>query len=49
MKVGDLVRYVGDGDIGVITSIDKNGMMRIEWQNDISGWWAGDHHLEVIG
>ena len=31
MKVGDLVRYVDDGDFGVITSIDKNGYYCVEF------------------
>ena len=31
MKIGDLVRYLGDGDIGVITRIDEDGMYSVQF------------------
>ena len=31
MKIGDLVRYLGDGDIGVIIRIDEDGMYGIQF------------------
>ena len=35
MKIGDLVRYRGDGDIGVITRIDEDGYYYVEF---VSGY-----------
>ena len=31
MKVGDLVKYLGDGDIGVITHIDEDGVYYVQF------------------
>jgi len=35
VKIGDLVRYRGDGDIGVITRIDEDGMYGVQF---VSGY-----------
>jgi hypothetical protein len=31
VKIGDLVRYLGDGDVGVITRIDEDGMYCVQF------------------
>ena len=31
MKIGDLVRYLGDGDMGLITHVDENGMYHVQF------------------
>jgi hypothetical protein len=44
MKVGYLVRYLGDGDIGVITRIDEYGMY---WVQFVSGGSCDCVHSEL--
>ena len=31
MQIGDLVKYLGDGDIGVITHIDEDGVYYVQF------------------
>ena len=31
MKIGDLVRYLGDGSIGLITDIDEDGYYYVQF------------------
>jgi hypothetical protein len=47
MKVGSLVRYRDDGDIGVVTKVDFAGMMHIHWRSDFEGWHIASE-VEVI-
>ena len=47
MKVGDLVRYRDDGDIGVVTEVDFAGMAHIHWASDFEGWHIASE-VEVI-
>ena len=44
MKIGDLVRYLGDGDIGVITRIDEEGMYCVQF---VSGQVCDCVHSEL--
>ena len=47
MKVGDLVEWTVDGDIGIITEVDCTGMAYILWASDFEGWHLASE-MEVI-
>ena len=52
MKVGDLVLYDDDGDIGIITEVSENpcGMSTdyfVRWASDLDGWHE-ETELEVL-
>ena len=51
IEVGTLVRFKVDDDVGIILEKQSKGeMLRIEWQNDISGWFSCcEYTMEVIG
>ena len=38
MKVGDLVSYRPDGDLGIIFDKDATGMYHIQWSDGKNGW-----------
>jgi len=48
MKIGDLVRYLGDGDIGVITRIDEGGMYSVQFVSGDTCDCVVYSELEVI-
>ena len=51
MKVGDLVKYDGDGDTGIILDIDADGMCDhrffVHWSDGKEGWHIHSE-LEVL-
>ena len=47
MKVGDLVKYDGDGDTGIVLDIDATGMFFIHWSDGKEGWHIHSE-LEVV-
>ena len=47
MKIGDLVKYYGDGDTGIVLDIDATGMFFIYWSDGKDGWHVHSE-LEVV-
>ena len=47
MKVGDLVRYNEDGDIGIITEVDNDGEFWIVWADGSEGYHVASE-MEVL-
>ena len=38
MKIGDLVIYERDGDIGIVTKVDDPGHGYVQWGDGCHGW-----------
>ena len=47
MKVGDLVTYNEDGDIGIITEVDNDGEFYVQWADGKEGYHI-ESEMEVI-
>jgi len=48
MKIGDLVKYHYDGDIGWVTVVhETDGSVWIEWADGCNGWHL-ESEMEVI-
>jgi hypothetical protein len=49
MEVGDLVRYIDDGDVGIIIDIDPDnyGEYHVKWGDGCEGWHRTSD-MEVI-
>ena len=47
MQVGDLVKYDGDGDIGIIIEVCYDGDYHVMWADGKQGWHVFSE-IEVI-
>jgi hypothetical protein len=42
MQVGDLVEWIFDGDIGIVTSVDLEEHVWVEWLSGADSIWMWD-------
>jgi uncharacterized protein YodC (DUF2158 family) len=47
MRIGTIVRYKDDGDLGIVTEIDATGMYHVKWSDGKEGWQLRSE-MEVI-
>ena len=47
MKIGSLVTYNEDGDIGIITEVDNDGEFYVQWADGTEGYHI-ESEMEVI-
>ena len=49
MRVGSLVMYLNDGDLGIIVEVDPcNGMLRVHWFSAWGYGWQLGSELELV-
>jgi len=49
MKIGTIVKYLADNDLGIIVDKDEFGEYYIKWNSGEDGWFSPlDCELEVI-
>ena len=47
MKIGTIVKYLADNDLGIIIDKDKDGEYRVKWNDGCDGWYILSE-LEII-
>ena len=49
MRIGSLVMYLNDGDLGIIVEVDPcNGMLRVHWFSAWGYGWQLESELELV-